>query len=196
MSTLIEPLQPEVAARLFTAADLAAMPTELPSGSVGFVLDNGRLIVVSPPGNRHSAIQGNIVEALKQQGTRNGHGKTRVELGVVLRRNPDRVVGVDVAFITIASLPVRESPEGYLETIPDLMVEIRSKNDSLSYLQRKIADYLTAGAKVAWLVDAEREQVTVYRSSGAPEVLDSQQTLTLGDVIPGFALAVADVFVD
>jgi Uma2 family endonuclease len=151
---------------------------------------------VSPPGNRHGHIQSIISSALNTQGEHRGHGRSFGEVGVVLKRYPDRVVGVDAAFVCRAALPVRESPEGYLETIPDLMVEIRSKNDSLPYLQRKIADYLTAGAKVAWLVDAEREQVMIYRSSGEPEVFDSKQTLTLDAVIPGFALPVADVFHD
>jgi Uma2 family endonuclease len=196
MSTLIEQPQPSATTRLFTAADLAAMPSELPSGSVGFELDNGRLIVVSPPGNRHARLQVIIGAALKHQGEDRGYGKSYTEVGVVLRRNPDRVVGVDAAFIANASLPVKESSEGYLETIPDLMVEIRSKNDSLPYLQRKIADYLAAGAKVAWLVDAEHEQVTVYRQNQTPLVLDSKQTLTLDEVIPSFVLAVAELFRD
>ena len=34
------------------------------------------------------------------------------------------------AFILTASLPVRQSTEGYLETIPEIVVEVRSKNDT------------------------------------------------------------------
>ena len=36
--------------RLFTVADLAALPDELPSGPVHYELDNGRLITMPPPG--------------------------------------------------------------------------------------------------------------------------------------------------
>jgi hypothetical protein len=35
-----------------TAADLAALPTDLPSGSVKYELDDGRLVPMSPPGNQ------------------------------------------------------------------------------------------------------------------------------------------------
>ena len=68
-------------------------------------------------------------------------------------RNPDRLVGADAVFIANSSLPIRESSEGYLETIPDLVVEVRSKNDTLPAVQRKVDDYLTAGVKVVWVVD-------------------------------------------
>jgi Uma2 family endonuclease len=194
MSVSVEQTRADTSLRLFTAADLAAMPSELPSGSIDFELDNGRFIVVSPPGNRHAQIQLTIGSALKVQGADQGHGKAYVEVGVVLWRGPDRVVGVDVAFIAATSLPERESPEGYLETIPDLMVEIRSKNDSLPYLQRKMQDYLTAGVKIAWLIDDRQKQATIYRQNEQPTVLDGQQTLTLNELIPGFSLPLADLF--
>ena len=61
-------------------------------------------------------------------------GEAFSEISVILRRNPDRVVGPDAAFVVKRSLPVRMLPEGYFETIPDLVVEIRNKNDSLADL--------------------------------------------------------------
>src|SRR5438874_944413 len=140
--------------RLFTVADLEALPSELPTGPILYELDNGRLIAMPPPGDLHGAYELNIGAALKYQGERRGFGKARSgEVGVILRRNPDRVVGTDALFIATASLPIRRSPEGYLETIPDLAVEVRSKNDSRPYLERKVADYLAAGVKVVWLAD-------------------------------------------
>lgn len=36
---------------------------------------------------------------------------------MILRRNPDRLVGPDGVFIANRNLPLRYSPEGYLETI-------------------------------------------------------------------------------
>ncbi len=64
--------------------------------------------------------------------------KARTEVGIVLWRNPDRVVGADVVFVAKKSLPIQRTKEGYLETIPELVVEIRSKNDSLKYVERKV----------------------------------------------------------
>ncbi len=49
------------APRLLTAADLAAMPDELPSGPVKYELEDGRLVVMPLPGGIHGAINANIV---------------------------------------------------------------------------------------------------------------------------------------
>ena len=128
--------------RLFTIADVAVMPRDLPSGPVDFELDNGRFVATSPTGRRHGVLHGRIVAALIAQGDQRGHGETVVETGVILWRNPDRLVGPDAAFYGIRSFPLRESSEGYLETMPDLVFEIRSKNDSQPEVERNVADYI------------------------------------------------------
>jgi Uma2 family endonuclease len=196
MSVSADRPQVEGACRRLTVADLAALPSELPSGDVRFELDNGRLVSMSPPGNVHGWLQASIGAELKQQGEKRGFGKAYSEVGVILWRNPDRVIGADNAFIAAQSLPERESPEGYLETIPELMVEIRSKNDTRAYLLRKIEDCLTAGAQVAWLVDPLEEAVTVYRRAAEPQDFRSGDVLTLEPLIPGFRLPVTELFRD
>ena len=55
--------------RLLTAADLAELPSELPSGTVRYELDDGRLIVMAPPGDEHGAVELRIAAALLYQGT-------------------------------------------------------------------------------------------------------------------------------
>jgi Uma2 family endonuclease len=79
-----------------------------------------------------------------------------------LWRDPDRVVGADVAFVAKKSLPIRRTQEGYLETIPELVVEIRSKNDSLKFVERKVRDYLKAGVEIVWVADWTARTVTAY----------------------------------
>jgi Uma2 family endonuclease len=189
-------LQPfDVTARLFTVADLEELPTDLPSGPIDFELDNGRLVLIMvPPGNIHGAAQSNIATHLKVQGEFKGHGKARTEVGVVLWRAPDRVVTPDVLFIATKSLPIRTSPEGYLETIPELVVEVRSKNDSPRYVERKIKHYLQAGVEVAWVVDPATKTVSVHTAQVAPVVLTEADILELPRVIADFSLSVADVF--
>jgi Uma2 family endonuclease len=181
--------------RLFSAADLQVLPTELPSGPIDYELDNGRLVfIMVPPGNIHGAAESNIVTELKVQGEFQGHGKARTEVGVVLWRNPDRVVTPDVLFIAKKSLPIKESPEGYLATIPELVVEIRSKNDSLKYVQRKVDHYLKAGVEVVWIADWSARIVTAHTRTDDPKVYGESDTLQLPELIPGFSLPVADVF--
>jgi Uma2 family endonuclease len=181
--------------RLFTADDLELLPTDLPSGPIDYELDNGRLVFITvPPGDIHGSAQLKIGTQLMIQGELKGHGKARTEVGVILWRGPDRVVTPDVLFIANKSLPLRTSPQGYLETIPELVVEIRSKNDSLKYVQRKVQHYLKAGVEVVWVADPSAMTVTTYTTAGEPVVYGENDTLQLPGLIPGFSMAVADVF--
>ena len=180
--------------RLLTAADLAALPDELPSGPVHYELDNGRLVTMAPAGEPHADTQATIVAELMVQGQRRGHGKAYGEVGVILWKNPFRVVEPDAAFVKQSSLPVRTSAERYLETIPELIVEIRSKNDSKPYVVRKVADYLAAGVLLVWVVDPEEKSVSAHRLGTAPKPLLVGDALECEDLIPGFRLLLSDLF--
>jgi Uma2 family endonuclease len=181
--------------RLLTVADLAALPSDLPSGTVLYELDNGRLIIMPPPGADHGFVENKFAGAFLYEGEKRGFGKACCgEVGIVLWRNPDRVIGVDAAFITNASLPIRKSPEGYLETVPELILEIKSKNDTLPDVERKAADCFRAGAKVVLVPDPAKKTVTIYRPSQPCQLLTENDVLTLEDIIPGFKMLVADAF--
>jgi Uma2 family endonuclease len=180
--------------RLFTAADLAVMPTHLPSGDVDFELDKGRFRLMVPPGQVHSEIQNFLSAALFNQGRQPGHGRAFTEVGIVLSRFPDTVVGADAAFVTSARCPVRRSPEGYLETIPDLVIEIRTRNDSIPEMQAKASVYLDAGVRVVWIVDPMTKTVAAHRPGSDPQVRNEADTLRIDEVIPGFRLSVAEIF--
>lgn len=181
-------------ARLLTVADMAAMPTELPSGPIDYELDNGRLVLMSPTSRLHGEIQSAMAAALRTQGRLQGFGKEFVETGVVLWRAPDRMVGPDVSFVAKRSLPVRDSPEGFLETIPQLVVEIRSKNDTRSEIDQKVTDYLKAGVQLVWVVEPVPQTVAEYRPGTPPRSLGQGETLRCEAIIPGFALPLAELF--
>jgi len=91
-------------------------------------------------------------------------------------------------------LPAQESSEGYLETIPQLVVEIRSKNDTASEISERVADYLQFGVKLVWVVDEAPDTVAEYRPNVAPKTIGKGDTLSCDDIIPGFRYSVADLF--
>src|ERR1700678_4581109 len=51
--------------------------------------------------------------------------------GVITRRDPDSVRGADVSFYSFARVPKGPLPGGYLNTAPNLVVEVLSANDHL-----------------------------------------------------------------
>jgi Uma2 family endonuclease len=193
---IAEPRPPlEAVPRLFTAADLAEMPRDLPSGPVHYELDNGRIVAMSPPGRKHGFVEFRIAKAIDDAVGEEGLGEVYTgETGIVLWRNPDRVVGADVAFVRRASLPVRESPEGYLETIPELVVEVVCENDTKPFVERKVADYLRAGVRVVWIADPNTPTLTEYRRDAEPRAFAEDETLSLPDLIPGLQLSLKEVF--
>jgi Uma2 family endonuclease len=185
----------QMATRPLTAADLAALPTNLPSGPVRYELREGELRIMAPPGDEHGDVEFTIGLLLGIHGQQQGHGRGRSgDSGIILRRDPDTVVGADAVFLTRDQLPPRRSPEGYLETIPALVVEVRSKNDTNTKVAEKVVDYLAAGVRVVWVADPGRQTLTVHRPGEPPLELGVGDTLTAEGIIPGFAVPVARLF--
>ena len=111
MSTIGMPLAPAkhiATGRILTIADVACLPTRLPSGEVDYELDNGRLVIVSPPGRRHGSVQCRI-SAFLVGAEDAGLGEAFTEIGIVLWRDPDRLVGADAACVVRNRCPVRET---------------------------------------------------------------------------------------
>lgn len=182
--------------KLFSIADLAALPTEVPSGPVDYELDNGSLVTMVPPGDEHAGVQAKISRQFLNQGQDRKLGVARAEVGIVLWRNPDRLVGADAAFILSRSLPIRRTPEGYLETIPEIVVEVRSKNDTGPYVERKVADYLHAGVCMVLVPDPATKTITAFEANGVSKTFAENEDLTLGNLLPDFRASVAELFND
>lgn len=197
MTTALLPAAPRIRPswpRLLTAADLAKMPTSLPGGDVKYELDDGVLVAMAPPGGDHGRKQHVVGRILDREAEGKGLGRAYGEVGIVLRRGPDRVPGADAAFLTTDQLPARYTREGYLETIPKLIVEIRSKNDTLTEIASKVAEYHTAGAVEVWVLDPEEQTIAVH-TVGNVRTVASAEPLT-SELLPGFSVPVSHFFAD
>ena len=73
---------------------------------------------------------------------------------------------------------------------PRFVVEIRSRSDSLESQQAKMAEWLANGVALGWLIDPILRQVHIYRPGLPVEVLDAPETVSGGEVLPGFVFAV------
>jgi Uma2 family endonuclease len=81
-----------------------------------------------------------------------------------------------------------EEEDKFSAICPDFVVELKSKSDRLSVLQAKMREYMENGAQLGWLINPEAKQVEIYRPEQEPELLESPQTLSGEDVLPGFEL--------
>jgi Uma2 family endonuclease len=100
----------------------------------------------------------------------------------------------DVAFISKLRQP--ELPEhGYNPIPPDLAVEVLSPGNDPDDMNIKVNNYLLAGV-VVWLVNPAKKHVTVFVPGQPAYRVGADGTLDGGTVLPGFTLAVKDIFPD
>jgi Uma2 family endonuclease len=76
---------------------------------------------------------------------------------------------------------------------PDFVVELCSRSDSRPELQAKMREYLANGARLAWLLDPERQRAESYRARLAMSALRSPERLSGEDVLPGFELSLEGI---
>ncbi|MCY4147494.1 MAG: Uma2 family endonuclease [Chloroflexi bacterium] len=115
--------------------------------------------------------------------------------GFVLERTNsgrDSVRGVDIAYMNSANAPDPSVPS-IIEGAPDLAVEIISPSNTAADIQMKLFQLFGAGAKLVWVVYPETRSVQVHTAEGA-NMLRASDTLTGGDVLPGFSVKVAHIF--
>jgi Uma2 family endonuclease len=123
----------------------------------------------------------------------------------LLQHDMGRVTGADggyqvaderyipnVAYVSKARQP-ESSHDVYNPNAPDLAVEVLSPSDKADDIRIKIANYLAAGT-LLWVVEPESKTVEIYVTGQKGQRARVGDTLDGGDVLPGFTLAVKDVF--
>ena len=118
--------------------------------------------------------------------------------GGMMRLAPGLVRIPDVSFISRDRLPGHRVPrEPIPDLAPDLAVEVISRSNTREEMQRKLHDYFAAGVRLVWYVyHTPRREVWAYVSPEEYSVVCEDETLTGGDVLPGFRLALADLFAE
>ena len=76
----------------------------------------------------------------------------------------------------------------------DLVVEVVSKSNTKPEIARKLTEYFAAGSRLAWVVEPRSQTVRVHTSAGESMVLGMNDWLDGGSVLPGFRLAVRELF--
>jgi len=114
--------------------------------------------------------------------------------GFYLERNPDTVLAPDVMFVAKRRTPEHGWPDDFLSVAPDLTVEVLSPSDSYQSIYEKVELYLKAGVCLVWVVDPETRSARVYRLGCAIQKINESQSLSGGDVLPGFELKLSDIF--
>jgi len=174
---------------LLTAADLA----EIPEDQRGELID-GVMQPMAPVQGDHADTVGKLQEALGARVRPGKLGRLGPERGFTLRTNPDTVLAPDISFVARERDVDDADVVGFPRIAPDLAVEVVSPNDRFSEIEERIAIYLQAGVRLLWIVDPQARRVTVHTPDQLPRRLGPADTLDGNNVLPGFALPLADLF--
>ena len=177
--------------KLLTAEDLLRLHSQ---GVKGELID-GVLHETVSAGKRHSFIAGNIMAPLHTHVRRDRLGRVGgTDGGVLVRRNPDSVREPDIFFVSAERLPLDDQSDGYLEVVPEIVVEIVSPSDSAQDVAEKITMWLNLGVSIALEVRPAERAVLVHRPGVPAVTLTGEDVLDCGDVLPGFSLPLGEVF--
>ena len=179
---------PDMPAAVMTAEEL--LHVRIPDKRVELV--KGVLVVREPAGYTHGKVTVNLTLRIGAHVERSGAGQLfAAETGFTLARHPDTVRAPDLAFIRRERLPDPD-PTGFPDLAPDLVVEVLSPSDRPGEVLAKVADWLSAGTRLVWVVDPERRLARVYRHHGtdANAILDAAEALTAGPPVRHRKMAV------
>lgn len=182
------PPTPDADTRHLTIAEYADLqePDDVRSELVG-----GVLVREPRPGFGHGRTQTRLARRLDSHVEEHELGTVATDVGVVLSHDPPTVRGPDVAYFSRERLT--ESPEGFVETAPDLAVEIVSPSNTVSHIQARVLEYLDAGTRLVWVVDPGSRSAATYRSRDDVRLLGAGDELDGGDVVPGFRVRLDEV---
>jgi Uma2 family endonuclease len=184
------------------AADWTAnMLERLPDDGWQYELVEGRVVRMPPPGPDHGHISWLIVQPLGTYVEVHGLGEIYVgETGWDLTRRGERrntVLASDVAVVRSERLPLPPPRRGktYRPIAPDLVVEIASPTQYRPELSDKAQRWLDRGVRLVWVIWPEWREVDEW-TPGATEPLTLQDDDTLhgGDIVPGFSLALSQIW--
>jgi len=99
----------------------------------------------------------------------------------------------DVSFSSNARVP-KLVKQGAVLQMPDLVVEVKSPDDTFIGQRRRAEYYIANGTRLVWLVYPEKQLVEVYQPNADIQILNIDDVLDGGDVLPGFTLSVRDIF--
>ncbi len=177
--------------RLITGDELFAM------GDIGpCELIDGRIVRMSPTGGEHGWLEIELGAELRSFVKERRLGWVLGgEVGVYTRRQPDRVRGADVAFVSRSRSPRRPSKK-FLDVAPELVVEVLSPEDRWQDIRPKIEEYFAIGVERVWVVEPENKAILVYSSPTEARRLGHADTLDGEGVLAGFSLPIASLFAD
>lgn len=170
--------------RIYTIEDIYL----LPEGERAELID-GQIFYMAPPATNHQRLVSNMHYQIKDY-IRQNNGQCEVfpaPFAVFLSENGKNYVEPDISVICDGEKITDKGCQG----APDWIVEIVSPSSRQMDYYKKLFKYRTAGVREYWVVDPDRQMVTVYNFER-----DTMEEYPFGEEVPagiyeGFSINVS-----
>jgi Uma2 family endonuclease len=140
---------------------------------------NGEIRIMPPAKWKHQRISELIAAALRNQLGIDRYSVATGSFGLIIRKSPLTSRVPDVAVFELATLVEQD---GYINSAPQLLVEVLSPSNSRREREEKLGDYASIGVPEVWVVSPEARTVEVLYLEGA--FLRTSQIVASGALIP------------
>jgi len=147
-------------------------------------------LVEKMPTEEHGLVAGNIFAYLWNYSRAHKIGRVLVETRYRNADDPHNSRIPDVSFRQSSEPLVTQ---GAVMQYPDLAVEVQSPTDTVKSMREKARFYLANGSKLVWLIFPSQRIIEVY-AADFEAILTERDTLSGGDLLPDFSVAVRDIF--
>ena len=163
-----------------------------------YELERGIIVEKDGPAKPKTRTALNIASAMFLFVHHNSLGKVRVETGYYIETNPDSQRDPDVTFLTAARVLGEDNGTLTYPAPPDIAVQIASTSSVTAEMERKVNEYLAAGAQRVWLVytatAATPRGVIIHHPDGSMSTYTGDDVITDEELLPGFSLPLAEIF--
>jgi Uma2 family endonuclease len=175
-------------------ADLSAETQPILSEELLHEVIDGKVVEKANMGTFQKEFATILANFLGPPARRGGYGRVIVE--AIVRIDDRTQYRPDIAFVSFDKWPRRRrTPDKEpWEIIPDLAIEVVSKNDKSVDVLRKVRHYFQVGVRGVWLVYPTLEVFHLYDSFDQIRVLTREGVLDGGAFIPGFQLPLETLF--
>lgn len=185
-----------------TIADLKQLQAEHPDWQMELV--EGNILVMGPSDYESEEIGSRLLTFLNNWVMPRRLGRvTGSSAGFILpsieendsnngEQQPRNLRAPDVSFVRADKL--KKTKRDFVQLLPDLMVEVKSKTDRIKPLVEKIELFLKLGTQVGILIDPDQFTLTVYRLNKPGIILKDGDILTIPELLPGWELAISELW--
>jgi Uma2 family endonuclease len=109
---------------------------------------------------------------------------------------PHLILEPDGAYTVFARYKPNFRKDPYVPVAPDIAIEVITPTTHLPHLNYRARLYHAGGTSIFWVIDGMNRAVLEYRPNTPVNTLSGEALLDANVVLPGFTVAVNDLFRD